>query len=105
MINRTFVNIVNAVCVSWLGLVATGQIGNPAPQWVHWVNILVLVLSGTLAHLGFDRTPNGTVIQTAERRFIDDSKNDATRQAMGTVVESSPVGSQPVLTDDSRKKE
>jgi hypothetical protein len=68
------------------------------------VNIIVLLVSGTLAHLGFDRTPNGNIIPDAARRFVDDSKGDTLRQASAMVVESNPTGSTPVLTDDARKE-
>lgn len=68
---QTIANIISSLIATWMGLLAMGAI--PDNHLTHWISVGASGLSLFMVHMGFNRTPNGTVVPDIAKRFIDDN--------------------------------
>jgi len=66
---QTLANVVNSLIVTWMSLLALGYI--PDTKWAHATSAVMAGAAAFMTNMGFNRTPNGTVLPDAAKKFVD----------------------------------
>ena len=69
LFNRQTGNVVSSLVVTWASLMAMGYI--PDNKYTHMVQVVMAGLQLFMLNMGFNRTPNGTVIPEPVVKLVD----------------------------------
>lgn len=71
MFTKTIANIIASLASAYMTLLAAGAL--PDTKLFHWLSVGVMFAMQFMVNMGFNRTPNGTVIPAIAKTFIDNS--------------------------------
>ena len=74
MFTQKTANFISAIIATWMGLVASGAI--PDGSTAHWVSVAMSGVSLFMVHMGFNRTPSGTILPEGIKKLVDNTKDD-----------------------------